>query len=228
MKRNKKTCFGIVGALCFSVLFFVMVMQLVEAPTTDEPLTETEQVVQFPYELEDGKLQILSLFQSSVSNPDSDGSYVEDLAALEITNCSSMHLKTATIEVTMNAGETLTFVLEEIPADKTVWVFEANNKCYDTKQKCVEIKCTATFTEKTVLLEEQLHIKAEETLVMVTNVSNGILENLELEFHCLFEDVYYGGKTYKYHLNTLKVEEAASIDVWECYLGVAEIVNIEQ
>jgi hypothetical protein len=206
--------------LCLGVLLFVIGRQLAKSQT------ETEQEIQFPYELEDGKLQLQSLFQSSVSNPDSDDSYVENLAAIEIINSSSEHLKEATIKIILSSGEELTFVLEEIPAGKTVWAFEVNNKCYRMEQKCLEVKCEAIFAEKTVLLEEQLRIDAKDTLVTVTNVSNEALENLELEFHCLFADVYYGGKTYMYRIDTIEAHEAVSLDVWECYLGIADVVNI--
>lgn len=227
MKQNKKIGLGIIGIACFVVLLFVTGMRSIEFPTGGQS-TEKEQEVQFPYELEDGKVEVLSLFQSSISNPDSDGSYVENLASLEVVNRSEEHLQEATIVITLDDGEKLTFVLEEVPAGKTVWAFEVNNKCYKTEQKSRKVECEATFTEKTILLEEQLCVEAEDTLVSVTNISNEILENLELEFHCLFDEVYYGGKTYKYQIDTIKVEEKASMDVWECYLGIAEIVKIKK
>jgi hypothetical protein len=222
MKQNKKIVLGIIGILCLSILLFLIGWQLAKSQT------ETEQEIQFPYELEDGKLQIHSLFQASVSNPDSDDSYVENLAAIEIINCSSEHLQEATIEIILSSGDVLTFVLEEIPAGKTVWAFEVNNKCYETEQKIRKVECEATFTENTILLEEELNIEAEETLVSVKNISKETLKNLELKFHCLFDGVYYGGKTCTYQIDAIKADEEVSLDVWECYLGIADVVKIEK
>ena len=229
MERNKKIGLGIIGILCLGALLLVIGMRSAEPPIGGQSTEkETEKEVQFPCELEGGKLQLLSLFQSSVSNPDSDGSYVEDLASLEVANRSKKHLQEATIEITLDDGETLTFVLEEVPAGKTVWAFEVDNKCYKMEQKILKAECEATFTEKTVLLEEELNIEAEDTLVSVKNIGNEVLDNLEFEFHCLFDEVYYGGKTYKYKLDTLIVGEEVSMEVWECYLGIADVVKVEK
>lgn len=227
MNRNKIIGLGIIGLLCFGVLCFGLGKQTAENPK-GEGQKETGQEVQFPYELEDGKVEVLSLFQSSVSNPDSDSSYVENLASLEVVNRSEEHLQEATIEITLDDGEKLTFVLEEIPAGKTVWAFEVNNKCYELDQKSLKVECEATFAPKTTLMKEQLHIEAEETIVSVKNIGNEVLDNLEFEFHCLFDEVYYGGKTYKYQLDTLIVGEEVSMEVWECYLGIADVVKVEK
>jgi hypothetical protein len=229
MKRNKKIGLGLIGVLCISAILFVAGMGLSERTTGGQSTEkETEKEVQFPYELEDGKVEVISLFQSSVSNPDSDNSYVENLASLELANYSEEHLQEATIELTMDDGEKLTFVLEEIPAGKTVWAFEVNNKCYETEQKIRKVECEATFTENTILLEEELNIEAEETLVSVKNISKETLKNLELKFHCLFDGVYYGGKTCTYQIDAIKADEEVSLDVWECYLGIADVVKIEK
>ncbi|MBR3811290.1 MAG: hypothetical protein IKJ16_03030 [Agathobacter sp.] len=235
MKRNTKIALGIIGAVCMVLMLISVGMQLDKNPNTDSSVgtesgteTEIKKEIQLPYELEDGKLQVQCLFQSTITNPDSDGSYIEDLASLEVTNTSKKHLQEATIQVVLDDGKELEFFMEEIPAGKSVWAFELSNKAFKTGQTITQIKCKSTFAEKTEIMEEQLEVLAEETLVSITNKSDKKLNDLELEFHCLFDKVYYGGKTYKYQIDTIKAGEHTSLDVWECYLGIAEVVKIER
>jgi len=217
--------------LCIGLLFFVLRKEKSE-PEQGISLSETEQEqetgLQFPYEVEEGKLQINSLFQASVSNPDNANEYVENLAALEVVNISEEHLEEAKIVLTLKDGEKLEFLIEEIPAGKAVWVFESNNKSYELEQICQAAESDAAFVENTNLMNDELDITVDFTEVSVSNIKGEALEKLKLEFHCWFEDVYYGGRTYKYDIESLNKDESISLDVWECYMGTAEIVKIEK
>ena len=62
----------------------------------------------FPYDLDDGKLTVQSIFQSSIDNPDCHDKYEDDIASLEIVNNSDQLLKEADITVETDDG-TLTF-----------------------------------------------------------------------------------------------------------------------
>ena len=235
MKRNTKIALLSIGAVCIVLILFGIGMRFGKNPSTGPSAgtesgteTETKKEIQLPYELEDGKLQAECLFQSTITNPDSDGSYIEDLASLEVTNTSKEHLQEATIQITLDDGNELEFFMEEIPAGKSVRAFELGNKVFKTGQTITQIKCKSKFVEKTETMEDKLEVLAENTLVSITNKSDKALNNLELEFHCLFDKVYYGGKTNKYQIDAIKAGEHTSIDVWECYLGIAEVVKIER
>lgn len=194
-----------------------------------EETSSTEEIPDmFPYVLEDGKLKITSLFSSSISNPDCDDAYVEDLASIELINLSNEHLKNAKITLKMSDGQIFKFIVEEIPAGKTVWAFESENRTIAAKSGCESVECEAIFEASTSLMEDSLEITAEATSVSITNLTADTLENVELKFHCLFEEVYFGGRTYHYSVDEIAAGETAKLDVWECYLGTAQAVCAEK
>ena len=93
-----------------------------ETQTEKEIISEEqqEQSLSFPYELENGKLVINSLFQSSIMNPDCRDEMGEDVATLELENGSGEFLESAEIVVTLTDGEELEFEISCIPDGEKV------------------------------------------------------------------------------------------------------------
>lgn len=182
----------------------------------------------FPYELEDGKLEVNSLFQFSGQNPDCGEEDGENIASLEVVNKSGQHLANAKITVTLESGAELRFEITDLPAGQSVMVFEKNNTSYETSDKCITVEDTAEFEETTALMEDRLAVDVQETSVTLTNTSDEDLTNLLLHCHCFVDDTYFGGLTYSYSVESIPAGQSITVQADECYLGTAAVVRINQ
>ena len=195
--------------------------------STDTVEAEENNSIEFPYELENGKLLVKSLFQASVENPDCSNEIGEDIASLEITNQSEEFCTEAAVKVVMQDGTELSFMATNIPAGKTVWAFSTSNQSVAQEDVCRTIECTAEFGENT-MMEDRVQCSVEDTTITVLNLTNEELNDLSIYCHCLFEDAYFGGVTYCYPVENLPAGESVTIEADDCYMGTAEVVSIKK
>lgn len=199
-----------------------------EKEKTEIEKTETEKTeMEFPYELEEGKLLVNSLFQSSIENPDCGNEIGEDIASVEIINQSEEFCVAAEIDVTMQDGTELTFHATNIPAGKTGWAFALDNQTIAQESVCEKIESTAEFGEASVL-EDEVVYTVEDTTITIQNITENEITDLSVYCHCLFEDVYFGGLTYCYPVESLSAGESVVIEADDCYMGTAEVVCIRK
>lgn len=184
--------------------------------------------LQFPYEVADGKIQVNSLFQSSIGNPDFNDEIGEDIGSLEFVNISGEFIEKAYFTVCLEDGQELNFEAFNIPPDKTVWAFDKVNTEISVNVLCTEIYCEAEVLTDDQMMMEALSVEAELTEVKISNLTDNEISNLDVDFHCLFDGVYFGGKTYTYPIDNIQPKETISLQVEECYLGEAEAVRITQ
>lgn len=97
--------------------------------------------------MEDGKLQITTLFQSSVPNPDCDFKEGIDIASIELLNQSGQYLKSADITLTMEDGTELRFEVLDIPDGDKVWAFDINNTSIASDGRCINVQYKAVFED---------------------------------------------------------------------------------
>lgn len=187
-----------------------------------------QKAVEFPYSLEDGKIEVTSLFQYSGVNPDCNDESGEDIASLEIVNKSEQHLANAEFTVQLEDGTKIPFAVTDVPAGQTVWAYAADNSSYDMSAACTSIVCEAEFEDETALMEDKLTIEVQETAVTLTNISGEELTNLNVNCHCLFEEAYFGGLTYIYPVESIPAGESITLQAEECYLGEAAVVRVSQ
>lgn len=199
-----------------------------DIPKEEIEATDLVNKIEFPYEIEEGKIEIASLFQYSGMNPDCHDEYEEDIASLEIVNKSEEQLSDANIKVTLEDGTVLEFIVTDIPAGHTVWAYEIDNKSYDTSVACIDVSCKAEFDNTETLMENKLMIEVQDTEVKLTNISEEELTNVIVSCHCLFEEVYFGGLTYRYPVDKISAGESITFQAEECYIGEAAVVRISQ
>ena len=190
--------------------------------------TKEEQQITFPYELEDGKLQIDSLFQFTGTNPDCEDQDGENIAALTVVNQSEQQLKFAQITISLTNGTELNFEVTDIPSGDSDTVFEKNNNSFELSDQCDSISCSAEFEKESVLMEDKVSVSVQETTVALTNISNEDLTNLVLHCHCKVDDAYFGGLTYTYPVENILAGESVTLQAEECYLGEAAVVRISR
>lgn len=184
--------------------------------------------LEFPYEIEDGKLIVNSLFQSNVPNPDCNNEESENIATLEIVNQSEKYLASAAIEVGLEDGSVLNFMVSGIPAGSKVWAFETGNNSIEDDEVCMSIKMDTQYETNESLVPDKIEVEVEDTNVKLTNLSDEDLNNLVVDCHCLFDDAYFGGLTYTYSVDSISAGGTAVIEADDCYLGSAEVVRITQ
>lgn len=198
-----------------------------EAPQTSSS-TEQDKTrfnVELPYDLENGDLRIISLFQTDALNPDCDNAEGSDLASVELVNLSDKYLEEARLTVALTDGSTLEFLVQDLPAGMTVWAFETGNQSLADDAKCEKIDCTAQFLDARPLMSG-ISTEASGASLKVTNQTGADIAVLTLRIHCLFENVYFGGKSAEYTIENLANGAAAEIYAVECYMGTAQAASI--
>lgn len=234
--RKKRKWIILIMTVCIILLVFVFFGKektdtIGENDTAVDTVTDGQEKeksgIEFPYELENGKLIVNSLFQSSVENPDCGNEIEEDIASLEITNQSDEFCALAEIKVVMEDGAEISFTATNIPAGKKVWAFATDNHTIAQESICEKIECTVEFGEAS-LMEDQVMCSVEDTTITIQNRTVNEITDLSVYYHCLFEDAYFGGVTYIYSVKSLPEGESVTIEADDCYMGTAEVVCIKK
>lgn len=199
-----------------------------ETKTGNQVKTKKKTGLEFPYELENGKIRVNSLFQSSISNPDCEDKEGEDIASLEITNSSEEFLKKAQIEVKLDDGTVIPFSISNIPAGKTVCAFATDNTSIELDVVCSEIESNVEFQEKKdLLMKDSINIETDGTRVTLENKTDESFSDVSVYCHCLLNDVYFGGVSYKQVID-IPASGSAVFNADDCYLGSAEVVCVQK
>ena len=194
-------------------------------PSASPEQDNTRFNVELPYDLENGDLRIISLFQTDALNPDCNDEEGSDLASVELVNLSDKYLEEARLTVVLTDGTVLEFLVQDLPAGMTVWAFETGNQSLADDAKCETIDCAAQFLDVRPLMSG-ISTEASGASLKVTNQTGGDIPVLTLRIHCLFENVYFGGKSAEYTIENLANGAAAEITAVECYMGTAQAASI--
>lgn len=197
-----------------------------ETTETMEAQTEysRDDELTFPYVLEDGSLEVESLFSFNGINPDGGLQDVTDVAAITLNNTSDQHLASATITATLQDGTQCTFVVADLPAGKSVMAFATDNTPLAEDAFCVDISTEAVFAEAPAW--DQLSVSAEGITVTVQNLSDEDLSNIDVYCHDSFGESYFGGITYKHTINELTAGQTATVDISDSIMGIVDVVRI--
>lgn len=187
---------------------------------------ETDEGLEFPYVLDDEQLQIDSLFQYSGVNPDAGNENSEDIASIQMTNNSAKYLETAEISVELTDGTTYSFEVQDIPAGKSVMAFDTTNAAYDGKTGVAFMDAKTTYSSDAGLKEEAVKITSDDNGIQLENISGENLGNMKVKYHCVLDDMYFGGSSMETEVAGLAAGETTTVDTSESILGDAEVVSI--
>lgn len=193
-----------------------------------EPATEKETLppLEYPLILEDGKLEIVNLFQYEGMNPDCNLEEGRNVASMTLKNISGAYLEEAKITLTLVDGTVLNFTVTDLPAGKTVMAFEVANTSAEENALCAEASCTASWAEGLDALPEDIAVSVDGVNVTVTNNTGHDISELVISCRCPLDEDYFGGVAYQYTINDLSANESATIEAWDCILGIAEVVRV--
>lgn len=191
-------------------------------PVETEAVTESE----FPMRLENGALEIASIFQYSGPNPDAGWEEKENIGALELKNTSERYLTSAQITVLLSDGETLQFAAADIPAGQTAWVFESGNGTYQLDKECAKVEVQAEFSDDAGLYTGDIQAAGEGMTLTLTNNTEKDIQKIQVRCHILFNDVYFGGSSYVYPVEQIAAGKSTDIMAFDCIIGDAQAVWI--
>lgn len=200
--------------------------QPTEPVETTLPAITMASALQFPYTLEDGKLNVETIFQYTGMNPDCNWEDGENIAGIQLVNTSEMHLSEATIYAFLHDGVILRFALYDVPAGARVTAFSADNTVLTDAETIADLSCEAVFVEESPLMQDALAVKVAGTAITVRNISDAPLSDLTVFCHGLLDTDIFGGLTYEYPIEHLNAGESITIDAWDCFLGDAAVVRI--
>lgn len=194
-------------------------------PTLPPETTQPDD--KLPYSLEDGKLEIESLFQYTGLNPDCYWEEGSNTGAVVLHNRSEEYLESLEMTITMTDGVQLQFRIYDIPAGQTVWAYEAENTAYDADTIIDNVICTAVFREDNGLTPEQVTVSVNMMDVTLTNVSGEELSNLEVRCHNMVDGILFGGTAYVYPIENLISGGTVTVTAFDCFLGDAAVSIVD-
>ncbi len=180
--------------------------------------------IQFPVMAEDGKIEITSVFQFDGINPDCDNKDGENTAAITLKNLSDSYLDTATVNVFLADGTEHSFVIHDIPPEKSVMAFSIENLHLPADYVCVDIHTVCSFDDTNK--DDRIDISVNATSITLTNITDEDLINVVVYCHDVFDDKYFGGITYKYTVDKIPAGESTTINASDSLIGVIDVVQI--
>lgn len=197
---------------------------LQEETAAEEPVTIDSQL---PYMLEEGRLEINSIFQYTGLNPDCNWEDGSNTGALVLINRSEEYLETVDIEVAMTDGVLLHFVIEDVPAGKIIWAFDNSNTAFDASSAIADVKTSARFLTEGGLAFEQVTASAQGTEVTLTNNTAEDLMDLQMHCHNILDGTYFGGASYSYPVEAIAAGKTVTISAEDCFMGEAAVTLLE-
>lgn len=182
--------------------------------------------LEFPYELEENKLQVDSFFQYTGINPDCNNENCEEVASVQITNNSEEYLESAEISLELTDGSRYSFQVEDVPAGKKILAFDISNESYDGKTPVAIIESKSSYQADASLEEEGVSVTSNEEGVYLQNVSGENLSSIHVKFHTVLDEMYFGGKSSETSIDNLPSGESTLLDLTGTMLNEAEVVNI--
>lgn len=180
--------------------------------------------ITFPYIFEDNKLEITNLITFDGPNIDNNNQEGENIAALQLKNISNEYLENLTITLKMENKQEYSFVIEELPANETVLALEVNNKQYDMNNMCKSLSYKSKFNKNEIV--QPLDVTINGAAMLIKNTTSKTYKNITVNYHCLTDEFYFGGKSYSITIPELLSGQEYSYDDSNCWMGTPKVVRI--
>ena len=188
--------------------------------------TEAVPQVEFPVLLDDGKLEIESLFSYDGINPDCSNQETKEIAAVAVTNVSNVVLREATIVMDLSNGDRVFFILTDIPAGKSAIAFSTENLSVQDSDVCLNISCETIWNSESAVVPEGVTVQTDGITVTLSNNSGQDLSDVVIYCKSLLGEAYFGGITYACPVDEIPEGESTTVDADACITGIAEVVRI--
>lgn len=230
-KQSKKIIRIIIGIVLIALIILLVILtvhnrSLKKREDQKEADKKAATSLELPYQFDDGKLEMESVFSYAGPNPDNNGEEGDNIAAIQMKNCSDTYLASAQITVTAGDGTKLIYQVEDLPAGKTVTAFEIKNQELPDKLTIHKIDAKTEYSDDVSLHEDALTITTEDMNIGLTNISQEAIQNMTVIYHDVMDDEYFGGKSYQKTIESLAAGESTTVTAEECYIGEAAVAGI--
>lgn len=195
-----------------------------ETPAKDEPAETPKTAVAFPVALDEGNIEIESLFSFNGVNPDANKQDAADVASILLKNASGKYLREAAVKIMLDGGTELLFLVNDIPVGADVMAFSVNNDRLLVSDLCVGITVDAMYEDTPH--NSGVEIAVDGMMVTVTNTSTEDVDKLDVYYRDVFDDKYFGGMAYKYTIEELSAGENTTFAAGESLLGMVDVVRV--
>lgn len=221
----------VAGAVVVVVLLALFVMpralyRLRGEDAADVSAADDQLMVTFPMDVEGGKLRVENLVPFDGWNPDSGDQSGTNIAAIVVTNLSDTYLARGDIAITTDDGQTLHFILTDVPAGASVMAFDTDNATVGMDTVCGALTCQAQFDDAASLMADGVAVSVTGSHITLENNTEKDIANLVVYCHGLLGDQYFGGITYTYTVDNLAAGGTAGLDADDCALGLVEVVRV--
>ena len=180
----------------------------------------------FPYESEDGILEIASLFAFSGPNVDADHQEGEEIAGIQVRNQSEQYIQEAVIVLSMENGTEYCFLIRDLPAGASAVALEQTSQQYDGETGCEQIECSVQTAESS-MAEDRVSVETEGSKIIITNISQQQIAGAAVTYRCASDSAYMGGISYTIQVSALAPGESFEYEDTSCILGTPQVVRIE-
>lgn len=248
MKRNRKWALGIVLGAAALLAWILLVQKPKDRGSFWQPVTEPSSNfsnpsaatvpaesapdetraagIQYPFDLDDGRVKITSLFQYSGINPDAAFTEGENIGAIVVTNSSEDYLEKLTVAATISDGSVLHFEVSDLPAGQSAWAFARENSTFDAMSVCTKIESQCSFTQVPGDLGTAVSYQVQGVEVTLTNETDSVIPAGELRCHVVLNGIYFGGTSYAYPVGAIPAGDSVTVTAADCILGEAAPVRL--
>lgn len=181
----------------------------------------------FPRLLENGALEVTSLFSYSGINPDCGDEMGENIGSLEVANRSGRYLNEASLTVRLTGGGTLHFTVHDLPAGAVIWVFDRDNTSMSETDGCKELTCDAVFSDESAL-PEGMNAATDGCTVTLLNGSGSARKGYTAVCHMAVGETLFGGVSFSYPLDDIPAGGSVQFQANECYLGEVSVARVSR
>lgn len=182
--------------------------------------------IPFPLPVDDGRLEIGSLFDFRGFNPDCGNQEGEHIAAISLKNLSDEYLSQANVTLTLLDGTALHFTVSELPAGESTIALSTENASFPSDAVCVDAQCSASYDPAAVTVSDQVTATVDGIHITVTNTTNQTLSKIVVYCRSLLGEDPFGGIAYSYTITDLPAGASASLDATDCIVGMAEVIRL--
>lgn len=186
---------------------------------------QDEKVDAFPYKFENDQLEINGLITFDGPNPDNDNKADESIASLQLTNHSKKSIKSLTLTLKMEDDQEYEFVIEDLPASKSIVALDIHNAQYDGQTKCKSFDYNCEFER--IDKSKNISVTTQNNSIIVMNNSKATINNIDVTYHCLIEEGYFGGKSYHVTIPKLLSGKSETYTDDKCFMGALEVISYE-
>lgn len=199
------------------------------AEGTDVAVTQEPTVsgVNYPMELEGGCLVLENMLEYEGMNPDCGLETGSSIASVILQNVSDKYLSEATLTMELSDGNAVAFYISDLPAGKSAVAFATDNTQLKQGVVCTDVYCEAAWKPMAETESDVVSVSVDGITMTIKNNTAREIPALTIYYRDIFDEPYFGGKSYQCNVNNLPANGTAAVEALDSILGLIEVVRVE-